>query len=168
MRYRHQWTLCFAAVSAAVLMQASAASADTNTLKVYLLAGQSNMQGHAYTYYENGGNLWNIPTLEFLLDSTPTTATYLANMPTSVFTFKDHLDPSWMNQRDDAWAVQYRSGVGGGTMQQVEPTLDTDQGSWATSIMPLSPGFGASNTYSSFGPESPARRPPSSVSCCVC
>ena len=123
---------------------------DPSTLKIYLMGGQSNSQGHGYAHYE-GGNVYNIPTLEFLLDSTPAANTYRANMPTSTFTFKPYLNASWMNARNDVWAVQYRSASG--AMEQVEPTPSTNQGAWYTAIGPLSPGFGASNSMSTLGPE---------------
>ena len=122
-----------------------------NTLKVYLLAGQSNMQGQCFTYEADGADYYNVVPMDFLLGGTPASTNYLANMPASTFTFKQHLNASWMNPRTDAWAVQYRSASG--TIQQVEPTPTTNQAAWYTGIGPLSPGFGASEGASGFGPE---------------
>ncbi len=129
-----------------VFSVAAAFAEPPNTLKVYLLAGQSNSQGHAYTHLE-GGNTYNIPTLEFLLN----TPAYVAQLPASTYTFKSSLDPSWINPRSDAWAMQYRSASS--SLEQVEPTPTTNQGAWYSGSGPLSPGFGASNSMSTFGAE---------------
>ena len=138
-------SLAFLAAACAVVLAAGHAAGD-DSLKIYLLAGQSNMVGHGYTHYE-GGNYYNIPSLEFLLD----TPGYLAQLPAATYTFKGSLAPGWMGQRTDAWGVHYKSADG--TMQQVEPTPSTQSGAWSTSIMPLSPGFGGNNALSTFGPE---------------
>lgn len=79
------------------------------TLKVFLLAGQSNMQGQAYTFDSAQTASWNIPTMEFLLSGTPAATDYLANMP---FGFKSSLAASWLNPRTDAWCVHYDSSNG--------------------------------------------------------
>ncbi len=127
-----------------VLLGMAPATAQ-NCLKVFLLAGQSNMEGHAYTY--TAENSSSIPTLEYLLD----TPGYVAILPAADYTFKGSLAASWLSPRTDAWAVQYDSIDG--TMRRVEPTPQTDQGAWSTAILPLGPGFGESNAKSSFGPE---------------
>ncbi|MCH7227033.1 hypothetical protein [Haloferula sp. A504] len=116
-----------------------------DTLKVFLLAGQSNMEGHAYTY--TAENPSSIPTLEYLVD----TPGYLAILPAADYSFKGSLAAGWINPRSDAWAVQYDSDDG--TMRRAEPTPQTDQGAWSTAILPFGPGFGNSDAKSSFGPE---------------
>ena len=65
----------FALLMFALVFAPAVARADTSTLKVYLLTGQSNMVGHGYTTYASGGNQYNIPSLEFLVDSTPAALT---------------------------------------------------------------------------------------------
>ncbi|MCU0780849.1 MAG: sialate O-acetylesterase [Akkermansiaceae bacterium] len=40
------------------------------SLRIFLLAGQSNMEGQAYTYDSAATAGWNIPTMEFLLSGT--------------------------------------------------------------------------------------------------
>ncbi len=146
MRNRWKSALWFATVLPAVFAITSPAFAATDTLKVYLLTGQSNMVGHAYTHLE-AGNQYKIPTLEFLLDSPD----YVDRLPEETYTFKNSLDESWMSPRDDVWGVHYLSRDL--KLQQVEPTPSNNQGAWSTSIMPLSPGFGGSGSMSSFGPE---------------
>jgi len=113
---------------------AAALFGSTTTLKVYLLTGQSNMVGHGYVDYAAGNN-YNIPTLEFLLDSTPAATTYRANMPNSTFTFASSLDASWMAPRNDVWATHYYSRRNDVKM----------------SPGPLAPGFGGG--ANAFGPE---------------
>ena len=135
----------FLAAACAVVLAAGHAEGD-ESLKIYLLAGQSNMVGHGYSHYE-GGNHYNIPSLEFLVN----TPAYLAKLPASTYTFKGSLSADWLGQRTDAWGVHYKSS--NRALQQVEPTPTTQSGAWSTSIMPLSPGFGGNNALSTFGPE---------------
>jgi len=124
--------LALAAVS--LLAVGSAIAAPPNTLKIYLLTGQSNMVGHGYTYYSEG-NHYNIPSLQFLLDSTPAATTYRANMPDSTFTFESGLNSSWMSPRSDVWGTHRKS---------VDNSVVRNTG-------PLGPGFGGNSN--SFGPE---------------
>ncbi|MCH7227034.1 fibronectin type III domain-containing protein [Haloferula sp. A504] len=117
------------------------------TLKVFLLAGQSNMEGQAYTYDNASTAGWNIPTLEFLLSGTPAATNYLANMPHS---FKASLDSSWTSPRSDAWCVHYDSS--NGNLKAVAPS--TDPADNFTGFGPLSPGFGVGVNFGSmFGAE---------------
>ena len=67
-------------------------TANADVLNVYLLAGQSNMEGQAYTYNSAATANWNIPTMEFLLSGSPAATTYLANMPHG---FKGSLCRRW-------------------------------------------------------------------------
>lgn len=112
------------------------------TLKVFVLAGQSNMEGQALTYTTS----FNVPTMEFLLTGTPEATTYLANMP---FDFKSSLTPSWLAPRADAWCVHYDSQTG--NTRAVVP--GNTSASEYNGIGPLSPGFGANPNTSTFGPE---------------
>ena len=86
------------------MFAASSAKGADETMKVFLLLGQSNMEGQAYTYDSAATTNWNIPTLEFLLSGSPAASNYLANMP---FGFKNSLHADWLDPRDDVWAVHY-------------------------------------------------------------
>jgi len=115
------------------------------TLQVILMAGQSNMEGHANTYgdYNSGA-----PALEFLAE----TSDYVSILPPAIYTCKEDIVLGWLLPRTDVWAVHFDSV--GGTMLQVEPTsADDPPGSWSTAVLPLGPGFGFSNSRSTFGPE---------------
>ena len=120
----------------------SAAQAATDTLKIYLLAGQSNMEGQAYTYDSASTANWNVTTMEFLLSGTPAATNYLANMP---FDFKNSLDASWLEPRNDVWGVHYYSG--NGTLKNILPT--NDQADIVTGIQPMMPGFGVGTVFGS-------------------
>ena len=126
----------------------------SETLKVYLLAGQSNMEGYAYTHQEGMNPDYDPNTnqypnaLEYLLN----TPSYVDALPAETYTFKDSLAPNWLDQRDDAWAVHYDSGTG--NMMRVKPTPSAQSDPWAVSVMPLGPGFGnPRDSVSMFGPE---------------
>ena len=124
-----------------------AAQAATDTLKVYLLAGQSNMEGQSYTYDSTATGNWNVPTMEFLLSGTPAATNYLANMP---FDFKNSLDASWFGPRDDVWGVHYDSRTG--NLKDILPT--NNQADIVTGIQPMMPGFGVGTGFGSMiGPE---------------
>jgi len=121
--------------------------ANADVLNVYLLAGQSNMEGQAYTYNSAATAGWNVPTMEFLLSGSPAATTYRANMP---YGFEDSLDASWLDPRDDVWAVHYNSGSG--TVKDVLPTNDPVD--IVSGIQPLMPGFGVNTNFGSmFGAE---------------
>jgi len=122
--------------------------AAQDTLKVFLLAGQSNMEGQAYTYDSDQVlNVWNIPSMEFLLSGTAAAVNYRANMP---FDFEDSLDASWMLPRAGVWCVHYFSGDG--STKNVQPTASSS--SIFNGIGPLSPGFGVGTSNGSmFGAE---------------
>ncbi|BCX50325.1 hypothetical protein HAHE_42330 [Haloferula helveola] len=133
-------------VSLLVLLAARPA-AGQGTLKVFLLGGQSNMEGQAYTYDNTSTASFNIPTLEFLLSGTTAATTYLGAMP---HTFKASIDPSWTSPRADAWCVHYDSS--NGSVKTVAPT--TDPADNFTGFGPLGPGFGVNvNLGSMFGAE---------------
>lgn len=96
-----------------------------DTVKVFLLAGQSNMQGHGRTEEQSGGS-----------ETTGTLRDYLNNDPA---TYGHLAQPNgqWV-QRDDVWVWARQGGV-------PNPASDTiRKGN-------LTPGFGAST--SQFGPE---------------
>ncbi len=122
-------------------------TANAAVLNVYLLIGQSNMDGQAYTYSSTQTATWNVSTMEFLLSGSPAATAYLANLP---FGFKDSLDADWLNPRNDVWAVHYDSRYG--TVKNVLPTKN--QADIVSGIQPLMPGFGVgTNNGSMIGPE---------------
>ena len=118
------------------------AKAQDDTLKIFLLLGQSNMEGQAYTY-DNGNTAgWNIPTMEFLLSGTPAATNYLANMP---FSFKDSLNANWLIPRDDVWCVHYDSS-NGNTKDVLATKNNADI---FNGVGPLSPGYGVGTNFGS-------------------
>ena len=54
---------------------------NAEVLNVYILAGQSNMEGQAYTYNSAETANWNVVTLEFLLSGSPAATAYVESMP---------------------------------------------------------------------------------------
>lgn len=131
------------------IMSGAAMAAD-DTLKVYLMVGQSNVEGHGYAYHlpQTGPTGWNIPTIEDLIDRPAT----LNALPDSVYTFADHFSADWLNNRNDVWAVKYDSGTGAN--QTVKNGTTEPVGGWDTGVQPLQPGFGAPNQFGgTFGTE---------------
>jgi hypothetical protein len=117
------------------------------TLRIFLLAGQSNMEGQAYTYDSAATATWNVPTMQFLLSGTAAATTYVANMP---FGFKTSLNSGWLSPRADVWAVHYNSSDG--TVKNVLPT--NNPADLVSGIQPLQPGFGVgTGSGSMIGPE---------------
>jgi hypothetical protein len=137
--------LVCAAFGALLASPPNAIAAD-DTLKVYLMAGQSNMEGQGYTWDNFATvNTWNVPSLDYLSGSSPNSTAYLASLPESVYGFKQSFDRSWMGSRNDAWSVNYLSS--NGQVLQVRNVQDTALGddslpAYPTGIQPLSPGFG--------------------------
>ena len=132
--------LCLPALTAAAL--AGPAYAADDTLKVYLMIGQSNMEGQAYAYHipQTGPGTWNVPTIQDLVDRPAT----LDALPDSVFTFADHFSSDWLNSRNDVWAVHHRSD--NGNVLPVKNGTSEPTGGWATGVQPLQPGFGLANS----------------------
>jgi len=123
-------------ILAAILMTlCCSAMAAGKPLRIFLLLGQSNMEGQAYTYDSPATAGWNIPTMEFLLSGTTASTNYRASMP---FDFEPSLDATWLDPRTDVWAVHYNSGNGNARDVQV---TDSPQVRF-NGIGPLSPGFG--------------------------
>jgi hypothetical protein len=127
----------------AVFASVRPADAATDTLKIYLLSGQSNMEGQGYTWDNFATvNTWNVPTMEYLLASQP----YFDSLPDNVYGFKQAFGPHWMNAaRDDSWSVYYDST--NGQNQAVRNVQDLTPGDFSTpvyptGIQPLSVGFG--------------------------
>ncbi len=137
--------LALVAMLVGVFSVGAALAEPPNTLKVYLLTGQSNMEGQAYTYDSAATANWNVTTMQFLLSGTPAATNYLANMPAATFTFKDHLNPNWLAPRNDAWGVHYRSD--NGSLRNILPT--NNQADIVSGIQPLQPGFGAGTNFGS-------------------
>ena len=83
-------------------MTAAPASAADDTLKIYLMIGQSNMEGQAYAYHipQTGPGTWNVPTIQDMVDRPAT----LNALPDDVFTFADHFSSDWLNN----WARSMR------------------------------------------------------------
>ncbi|MEM6689483.1 MAG: dockerin type I domain-containing protein [Planctomycetota bacterium] len=127
--------------------------ASEDSLKIYLLAGQSNAGGYGYTYESQGGIEENVTSIEFLLDDSPESATYRNNLrQAATHTVLPHLDASWMNTRDDVWAVAFDSSTG--ESQPIESTLEPSGSVYPSGIQPLGPGFGDDIFHAaSFGPE---------------
>jgi hypothetical protein len=133
--------------------------ADDSELQIYLLAGQSNMVGQAYTWEFNatGPGGWNVPTMEYLRDS----PSYIDALPDDVYSFKDHFNADWFKQRDDVWAAHYNPGNGRNIEVRNEPDSSPNDGAlpdYPRGIQPLSPGFGPAKSFgghnaSLIGPE---------------
>lgn len=130
-------TLCHFAIAALLFCPLSA-----QTLKIFVLAGQSNMEGQAYTFDDPALSSQTVPTLEFLLSGTPASTNYLSNMP---HTFTSSLAAGWINARTDAWCVHYDSQTG--TTKDVQPT--SSSASIFNGVGPLSPGFGVNTNRGS-------------------
>ena len=124
-----------------------------NSLKIYVLAGQSNAGGYGYTYDAHGGIEENVTSIEFLLDDSPESTQYRNNLEAAgTHTVLPHLDASWTAPRDDVWAVTFDSSTG--ESQPVENTLDPNEGDYPIGVQPLGPGFGDDIFHAaSFGPE---------------
>ena len=131
----------------AVLLLGQARAAG-NTLKIYLMAGQSNTVGHARTFYEGTPNPGNSPyQVEYLADN----PAFVAGLGSN-YTFKDHFEANWMQPRDDAWGLHIASSSG--STQVIKPTPRSQADQWIQGIAPLGPGFGNDiNTLSKIGPE---------------
>ncbi len=124
------------------------ATASNTTLKVYLLAGQSNMEGQAYTWDipQTGPGTWNVPTMQYL-EASPA---YMASLPDDIFTFKPAFDASWFGNRDDVWATHFDSQTASvrPIHNMPDPTPnDASTPSWPTGVQRLSPGFGITPTF---------------------
>lgn len=139
--------LKYASLLASLALTATPALADDTTLKVYLLAGQSNMQGHGLGY-EAFTNAAGSTSMEMIVDN----ATYRQGLiDGGKHSFAEHIDETWFDARDDVWARHYDSKSRGPHI--AEPTID--QSGWSSGIRPLSQGFGIGRQghYGSFGPE---------------
>lgn len=123
-------------------MTAAPASAADDTLKIYLMIGQSNMEGQAYAYHipQTGPGTWNVPTIQDMVDRPAT----LNALPDDVFTFADHFSPDWLNNRNDVWAVHHRSDNGANL--PVKNGTSEPVGGWDTGVQSLQPGFGLANS----------------------
>jgi len=123
------------------------------TLKIYLLAGQSNMEGHGYTHQEGDDWLATIgypdsTALEYLLNN----SAYRQTLSTTTYSFLPSLTASFMTPRNDAWAIHMDSESG--TPFLVQNTVGAQSSTWTRSEKPLQPGFGSEgNLFSRFGPE---------------
>ncbi|MFN3168747.1 MAG: PEP-CTERM sorting domain-containing protein [Phycisphaeraceae bacterium] len=117
------------------------------TLKIVLMAGQSNNVGHARTFYE--GTTGDSPyRLEYLADN----PAVVSGLDAGRYSFKDHFEANWMQPRDDAWGLHIASSSGG--TQVIKPTPRTAADRWVQGVAPLGPGFGNDiNTLSKIGPE---------------
>ena len=125
------------------------AHADDGTLRIFLMAGQSNTVGHARTFYEGITNPDVSPyRMEYLAD----TPSFVSGLDPSIYSFKDHFESNWMAPRNDAWGLHVASSSG--STQVIKPTPRTGADQWIQGIAPLGPGFGNDiNTLSKIGPE---------------
>ena len=79
------------------------------TLKIFLMAGQSNTVGHARTFYEGTPNPGNSPyQMEYLADN----PAFVTGLDPNIYTFKDHFEANWMQPRNDAWGLHIASSSG--------------------------------------------------------
>lgn len=119
------------------------------TLKIFLMAGQSNTVGHARTFYEGTPNSGNSPyQLEYLADN----PAFVTGLDPNIYTFKDHFEANWMQPRNDAWGLHIASSSG--STQVIKPVPRNKADQWIQGVAPLGPGFGNDvNTLSKIGPE---------------
>ena len=82
-------------------------------LRIYLLAGQSNMEGRGYTHRE--ADEWlestgaaEATSLQFLLEDPD----YLGTLPRGRYSFLRGFDSSWAAPRSDVWVRHVDSGTG--------------------------------------------------------
>jgi len=147
---------------AAVLVLAVATPADaaTDTLKIYLLAGQSNMEGQGYAYTQ-GTDLFinngypDITAIQYLLENPG----YTNGLDLNVYPSLADLDASYLQPRNDVWAVHRNSTNGAALRVTHSPDANINTNDpWPVGIQPLQPGFGLQSTIngielSLFGPE---------------
>lgn len=136
--------------NAALLLGVGLASGQARadgTLKIFLMAGQSNSVGHARTFYE--GTTGDSPyRLEYLADN----PAFVAGLDANTYTFKDAFEADWMQPRDDAWGMHIASSSG--STQVIKPTPRASADQWIQGVAPLGPGFGNdANTLSKIGSE---------------
>lgn len=131
----------------------STQSADDDTLRVFLLAGQSNAGGYGFAYDRAGGQEERVTSIEYLLADDPDPRAYRASITADgSYPVLADLDESWLEPRDDVWAVAYRSDAG--ISQPVLATPSSPATDEARGVQPLSPGFGLDDFHAaSFGPE---------------
>ncbi len=153
MHSKSQFAILFAFVL--VLFSSTASAEQPNTLKVYLLIGQSNMEGKAFTYDNSYTDGWNVVTMEFLLSGTPASKNYVANMP---YSFKSDFDSSWLLPREDVWAVHYNSSNGSNRGSLSTRAIPQDEmpkedrllhPDIVYGVSPLRPGFGSNTNFGS-------------------
>lgn len=152
MTFSHSAVTCAVACALFVGTMTPAHAAE-KTLKVYLLAGQSNMQGHGYGYEASKLASDTTTTLEYLLDPSIESQAYVQNLiAQGSHDVLSHVDQSWYTPRDDVFAVHYNSKSTGGP-SDARPT--SDPSTWTNEIAPLSPGFGlvGNGLFGWFGPE---------------
>jgi hypothetical protein len=140
-------------VSLGLVGTVAAAQPPSRILKVYLLAGQSNMEGHGYTHQEGDDWLAKIGYPDGTsIDSLLNHPGYAKQLDASKYTFLPALGPSWLKPRDNVWAIHMDSGSG--KPFRVQHTEAARKGEWREGERLLQPGFGnAANDVSKFGPE---------------
>ncbi len=141
MYFQHSFRRFFPTAFVALFLTASFAKADNNTLKVYLMAGQSNMTGQAPSF-KYGDDTWGVngmTSLEYLvLDDDG----YRSALDTNVFSSMSQINASWLQPRSDVWAEHIDSS----SNWQKHPLRFQDGYQWEVTSMPspasLRPGFG--------------------------
>ena len=144
----HRFTPSAIAVLSACTGLAPVSAYGAGTLKIFLMAGQSNSVGHARSFYE-GPPLTDSPyRMQYLAD----TPAFVAGLDPTIYSFKDSFEADWMQPRNDAWGLHIASSSG--STQVIKPTPRSDAEQWVQGVAPLGPGFGNdANTLSKIGPE---------------
>ncbi len=76
------------AVLSACAGLAPASAHAAGTLKIFLMAGQSNTVGHARTFYEGPALTTSPYRMEYLADS----PAFVAGLDANIYSFKDHFE----------------------------------------------------------------------------
>jgi len=122
-------------------------------LKIYLLCGQSNMEGHGYCHQEGDDWLKGIgypdaTAIEYLINNPD----YVKKLDAEKFSVLKAFNAEWMKPRTDVWAIHMDSGSGKGF--KVKHTTSATMDQWVPGERPLQCGFGnQANNVSKFGPE---------------
>ncbi len=148
---KFRWRI--ATIAGLALFAVSGYADAEQKLKVYLLCGQSNMEGHGYTHQEGDDWLESIrypdaTAIEYLLNNPD----YVKSLDKKTYTFLAAFNDKWIQPRTDVWAIHMDSVPG--TPFVVQHTKSDRRSEWNREEKPLQPGFGnAANNVSKFGPE---------------
>lgn len=125
-----------------------------HTLKVFLMCGQSNMEGDGYAHQEGDDWLAKIgypdsTALEFLVNHPD----YRKKLDAKTYSMLAAFSADWLSKpRSDAWAIHMD--CGSGKPFRVQNTTQSGRATWKRREAPLQPGFGRNaNDFCRFGPE---------------